>query len=253
MDQEDSNHAMGELRDFMTTMVQSPTQLNETMSTICQNVKNKQPVNQDLGSYSLFESLRDFVDQAPQVPVHIEQPPRAQEEETVNCTSLTKIIDSILKDQKEMHEELAHLSKVAYSSLQISLTNQTMISTLCKNMHDSTRLEELTQPKSLTRKEEVSRSTSYPSESLYRRLTVSKGINEPIPSPKPKSYNFNAHCEYHQVADHDINECIALRHAVQDLITIRPLLHLRTEACRPRPHYHKTIASSSPSGQFNFS
>ena len=178
MDQEESNHAMGELRDFMTTMVQSPTQLNETMSTICQNVKNKQPVNQDLSFHSLFESLRDFVDRAPQVPVHIEQPPRAQEEETVNCTSLTKIIDSILKDQKEMHEELAHLSKVAYSSLQISLTNQTMISTLCKNMHDSPRLEELTQPKSLTRKEEVTISTSYPSESLYRRLTVSKGINE---------------------------------------------------------------------------
>ena len=77
-----------------------------------------------------------------------------------------------------MPEELAHFSKVAESCLQVSLTNQKMISAYCKVMHESPRLEKDPQPKSLTREEEITRSTSYPSGSPYHRITVSKDINE---------------------------------------------------------------------------
>jgi hypothetical protein len=81
----------------------------------------------------------------------IEQPLKAQEEETDDLINLKEIYNPILEDQKNMREELAHFSKIAFSSLQGSLTNQTMISTLCKSINDYPRLEEFPQPRSLTK------------------------------------------------------------------------------------------------------
>ena len=109
-------------------------------------MKNQKPVNQTWGPTQRFcgssttrPNLHAFIilNRATSKGLIL----GAQEEETVDRINLKKIIDSILKDQKKMQEELVHLSKIAYSSLQVSLSNQTMISTLWKAMHDSPGLE----------------------------------------------------------------------------------------------------------------
>ena len=41
---------------------------------------------------------------------------------------------------------------------------------------------------------------------------------KPLPNPVPAKWYLSKHCEYHQGPGHLTNDCLALRHAIQDLI-----------------------------------
>ena len=41
--------------------------------------------------------------------------------------------------------------------------------------------------------------------------------SRPPPKPTPLGFRTYLHCDYHQIAGHDIDSCTALRHANQDL------------------------------------
>ena len=56
----------------------------------------------------------------------------------------------------------------------------------------------------------------------FQRL-VEGGLIVPLPpkpplQPTPLGFRTNLHCAYHQRAGHDTDSCVALRHAIQDLI-----------------------------------
>ena len=51
------------------------------------------------------------------------------------------VLNSILEGQKRINEELAQISWIANSALQVSLANQSMLATLCKD--NSSELEEI--------------------------------------------------------------------------------------------------------------
>ena len=40
----------------------------------------------------------------------------------------------------------------------------------------------------------------------------------PFPNPIPPNWNRNDHCAFHQMIEHKTNNCLRLKHDVQDLI-----------------------------------
>ena len=46
---------------------------------------------------------------------------------------IENVLNSILEGQEKINEELAQISQIANSALQVSLANQAMLSTLCKD------------------------------------------------------------------------------------------------------------------------
>ena len=69
----------------------------------------------------------------------------------------------------------------------------------------------------------------------------------PLPQPIPPRFRMDLHCSYHQGIGHDTDHCIALRHAIQDLldqglvnlgqpsVTTNPLPAHSTHAVPPPP------------------
>ena len=55
---------------------------------------------------------------------------------------------------------------------------------------------------------------------LLTQLTL-----RPVPQPMPLHFRMDLHCSYHQGPGHDTYHCVALRHAIQDLIG-QSLVHL---------------------------
>lgn len=49
-----------------------------------------------------------------------------------------------------------------------------------------------------------------------------------LPNPLLINYNTNKHCDYQQTLGHDTDHCLALRHAVEDLIKKKLLIPLKT-------------------------
>ena len=55
---------------------------------------------------------------------------------------------------------------------------------------------------------------------------------KPILHPMPRSYNPNAHCEYHQRGGHTTDKCFHLRHDIHDLID-QQVITLPSSASHP--------------------
>ena len=47
--------------------------------------------------------------------------------------------------------------------------------------------------------------------------------SRPFPQSIPPSWNLNERCDYHQNLGHTTDNCVALRHAVQDLIDAKKI------------------------------
>ena len=52
---------------------------------------------------------------------------------------------------------------------------------------------------------------------------MQKGLLQPLPNPNPPNpktsdYNPNKHCKFHQHLKHSTNNCIHLKHEIQNLI-----------------------------------
>jgi hypothetical protein len=54
-------------------------------------------------------------------------------------------------------------------------------------------------------------------------------LNHPLPNLLPNWYDAALFCNYHQVADHAINNCHTLRDAIQDLIDNKAIVIQNTE------------------------
>ena len=52
---------------------------------------------------------------------------------------------------------------------------------------------------------------------LEKDLVVLKGP-KPDPSPLPEGFKMNEYCEFHMAKGHTTDNCITLRHAIQDLL-----------------------------------
>ena len=53
---------------------------------------------------------------------------------------------------------------------------------------------------------------------LVERGLIVPLLPRPPPQPTPPGFRTDLHCAYHQRAGHDTDSCVALRHAIQDLI-----------------------------------
>ena len=74
----------------------------------------------------------------------------------------------------------------------------------------------------------------------------------PPPQPIPQQFRMDLHCAYHQGLGHETDRCIALRHAIQDLID-QGSVHLGQSSVTTNPlPTHTTHAVPSPDGGIHF-
>ena len=83
-----------------------------------------------------------------------------------------------------------------------------------------------------------------------RKLTEARLLTALTPRPPlqliPPQFRIDLHCAYHQGPGHETNRCIALRHAIQDLID-QGLVHLGQPSVTMNPlPTHTTHAVPSP-------
>ena len=57
---------------------------------------------------------------------------------------------------------------------------------------------------------------------------MQKGLLQPLPNPNPPNpntlgYNPNSYCKFHQVVGHSIDNCIRLKHKIQNLKDFRKI------------------------------
>ena len=62
----------------------------------------------------------------------------------------------------------------------------------------------------------------------------------PLPQSIPPGWNLNERCDYHQNLGHKTDNCVALRHAVQDLIDTKKISDpsVPNVARNPLPNHH---------------
>ena len=89
-----------------------------------------------------------------------------------------------------------------------------------------------------------------------RKLTEAGLLTTLTPRPPPQlippQFRMDLHCAYHQGPGHETDRCIALRHAVQDLID-QGLVHLGQSSVTTNPlPTHTTHAVPPPADDIHF-
>ena len=64
-------------------------------------------------------------------------------------------------------------------------------------------------------------------------LLMQKGILHPLPNPNPP--NPNKHCKFHQNPKHSIDNCIRLKHEIQNLIDAGRIIDLENPSTKNNP------------------
>ena len=78
---------------------------------------------------------------------------------------------------------------------------------------------------------------------------MQKGLLQPLPNPNPPNpntpyYNPNKHCKFHQNLKHSTDNCIRLKHEIQNLIDSGKITTLKIQALGPIPF--QTIKTYHP-------
>ena len=83
---------------------------------------------------------------------------------------------------------------------------------------------------------------------------MQKGLLQPLPNPNPPNpntpdYNPNKHCKFHQNLKHSTDNCIRLKHEIQNLIDAGRIIDPKNPSTRnnPFPNYNTMMINSGVS------
>ena len=79
-------------------------------------------------------------------------------------------------------------------------------------------------------------------EKLARQGLLKPMEPKPLPNPLPSHYNLSLYCHFHQQKGHDTDNCVRLKHEIQDLIDSRKIPDPEKDQPNthrnPLPNYH---------------
>ena len=80
---------------------------------------------------------------------------------------------------------------------------------------------------------------------------MQKGLLQPLPNPNPNTldYNPNKHCKFHQNLKHSTDNCIRLKHEIQNLIDAGRIIDPENSSIKnnPFPNYNTMMINSGVS------